>query len=142
MGNDAAQVLIEFRGSAKEIVEALDSIKDKAGTVENQLKFTAAASGIAFAALTASVGVSVAAYGKQEVATNKLTQALQNQGIFSKALIAQYQEYAQAAELKTGVDGEQIVEGLALMQGLIGPTKITEELTQALDVEATGLRLR
>lgn len=124
-------ILIEIKGSAKEFVEALDSIKDKTSILESQLKFTAAASGIAFAALTAEVGFAAEAYKKQEQATNGLVQALQNQGIYSKDTVAQYREQAEVLQDLTGIDAEQIVQGQSLIQSMIGRTQVSGALTKA-----------
>lgn len=128
---EATEILIEIKGSAKEFVEALEALEHKAGSLESQLKFTAASSAIAFAALTAEIGFAVHAYGKQEKATNQLVQALQNQGIYSKEMVHTYREQAEAIEAKTGIDAEQIVQGQAVIQTLIGQTEISKELTQA-----------
>lgn len=124
-------ILVEIKGSGKELLDSFKEVKNEARSLENQLAFTAKASGIAFAALTAEVGFAVHAFAQQEVATNKLSQALQNQGIYSKETVEVYRAQAEALEELTGVDAEQIVQGQAIAQALIGRVKISKELTQA-----------
>jgi hypothetical protein len=126
------ELIIEIKGSAKEFVEALEKAKDQAGSLENQLKLTAGISGAAFAVFATEIGLATHAFAQQEIATNKLSSALQAQGIYSSKLVEDYRAQAEAIEKLTGVDAESIVTGQALFQSMVGQTKITKELTQGV----------
>lgn len=137
------ELIIEIRGSAKEFNEALEVVKKGASDLESQLKVLGIISGAAFALSTVEVGLATEAYGKQEIAVNALTQAMQTQGVFSSELKDQYVETAEALEKKTGVDSAAILSGQALLQSMIGQIPITDELTKAtVDLSArTGIDL-
>jgi hypothetical protein len=125
-------LLIEIKGSAKEFVEALELVKKKGSDLESQFKVMGLISGAAFASATAEIGLSTAAYGKQEIAVNRLSQTMQAQGIFSEELKQSYVETAEAIEKKTGVDAEAILAGQGLLQTMVGQIPITRELTQGV----------
>lgn len=127
-----ADILIKIGASSRQFTEELDRIKAKTENLENQLSKVAAISAAAFAALTAEVGFAVKAYAAQEAATNKLNQALQNQGIYSKDLVKAYRAQASEIQNLTGLDDDAIVSGQALIQGYIGQIEVTKELSQAV----------
>jgi hypothetical protein len=126
------ELLIEIKGSAKEFLEALESVKNKTGDFENQVKFSAGVAGAAWAAFSAEIFFATEAYAKQEIATNRLSASLQAQGIYSASLVEEYRSQADAIEKKTGVDAEAIVSGQGMLQSMIGQTKISKELTQGI----------
>ncbi|MBW7888366.1 MAG: hypothetical protein H3C35_08410 [Bacteroidetes bacterium] len=55
-----------------------------------------------------------------EVATAKLTQALQNQGLYINELVKDIQEYAAARQEATGIDDDATIT-IAVTNGLLSP---------------------
>ena len=89
----------------------------------------------AFAALTS--GAAVSAFKEAEEATNKLNQALVNQGIYTKDLSDDYQQMATDLQGVTTFEDDAIVNAQATMQSYLGQTKISKELMKAtLDLAA------
>jgi hypothetical protein len=88
--------------------------------------------GIAFAALSAEVGLSVRAFAESQAATRQLNQALQNQGIFTAKLAGDYKKYSDSVQDATGIDNDAIIKSQALLQSRIGATEITKEMTLAI----------
>jgi hypothetical protein len=127
-----SELIIKIGGEADDFKEALADVKKQTESLEGQLTSIAAVSAVAFAALTAEVYLSVKAFGVEQKAIGEVTLALQNQGIFTQELSKQYRAAAEAIERKTGIDSDAVSTGQALAQGLIGQTKITDELTQAV----------
>jgi hypothetical protein len=62
-----------------------------------------------FNILSGSIGGFIRASNEGELATAKLTQALQNQGSFSENLVADLQAFASAREELTGIDDDATV---------------------------------
>lgn len=92
---------------------------------------------VSFAAISAVVIKSIADYRQQEEATNSLTRAMVNQGIYSKALKDDYLEQASALQKLTLYGDEQIIGAQGVLQGYLGQTKVSKELLQAtLDLAA------
>lgn len=143
MPDSASKLIIEISGNAKEFVQALEDVKSKAGSLENQLAATAAISGAAFAAFAAEIGFATEAFAKQEESVNKLNQTLQSQGIFSTDLSDQYVEQAEAISRVSGVSATAIINGQGFLQSMIGQKQISSQLTQGVvDLAArTGLDL-
>lgn len=129
MAND---LLIKINADAKNAKKAFDDVKDQTEDLEDQLKGVALVSAAAFAALTAEVFLSVRAFEASDKATRTLSQALQNQGIFTQQLVKDYRKYASAVQDATGLDDDAVVSAQAVAQGYLGQTKITEELTFAI----------
>ena len=125
------ELIIKIGAESKKFQDALNELKEKTEDLEGQLASVAKVSAVAFAALTAEVFLSVKAYGESEAASNALTQALQNQGIYSADLAENYKAQAEALQKLTGIDDDAIVSGQAVLQGMIGQVKITKELTAA-----------
>jgi len=90
------------------------------------------ASGAAFAALTAEVFLSVRALNVEAQALDEVSNALQNQGIYTDALADSYRKVAEEIERKTGVDADAISSGQAVAQGLVGQIALTDELTRSI----------
>jgi hypothetical protein len=89
----------------------------------------------AFAALTS--GAAVMAFREAEAATNKLNQSLVNNGIYTKALSADYEKIAKDLQGVTAFEDDAIKAAMAQMQAYLGQTKITKELmTATLDLAA------
>jgi hypothetical protein len=126
------ELIIKIGADADKFQAELDKIKDRTENLEGQLSKIAKVSGVAFAALTAEIGVSVHAFAESEKASKDLTLALQNQGIYSKKLADNYKQLAADVQDKTGIDDDALIASQAVLQSLIGQTEITPELTQAL----------
>lgn len=126
------ELLIRINADAKNALKAFDDAKKKTeelGEVTSRVSLIAAA---AFAALSAEIFLSVSAFSEAQAASNSLSQALQNQGIFTTELKEEYKELAEAVSRKTGIDDDQLVAAQAIAQGYLGQTRITEDLTQAI----------
>lgn len=135
MSND---LLIKINADAKNATKAFDDIKSKTEDLENTLGKVALVSGAAFAAFTAEIFFSVKAFEEASVAAVQLTNALQNQGIYTKELTDDYKAYAVAVQAATGIDDDAVTKAQAVAQTYLGQTKITEELTFAIaDLSAT-----
>ena len=80
------ELLIKINADAKNVKKAFEDVKEQVSELDSTLSEIAKVSGIAFAALTAEIGVSVFAYKEAEDAAKSLTAALQNQGIFTTSL--------------------------------------------------------
>jgi len=90
-----------------------------------------------FGAISAVVVKSISEYRQSEEATNALSRAMVNQGIYSKQLKEDYLAQAAALQNVTTFADEQIVSAQAVIQGYIGQTKVSNELIKAtLDLAA------
>lgn len=127
-----ADIVVKISGDIKSFNDALDKVQSKTEDLSDSLSQMTKMSGIAFAALTAEIGLSVAAFGESERASNRLVQALQNQGIYSKSLEDDYKSQAAALQKLTGIDDDAIITAQARLQGMIGQQVITKELTQSI----------
>lgn len=128
----ANELLIKINADAKNAKKAFDDIKKQTEDLEDGLGKVALISAAAFAALTAEVYLSVHAFEEAQQASVQLSNALQNQGIFTEELKNQYEEYAKAVQAATGVDDDAVSKAQAVAQGYLGQTKITKELTFAI----------
>lgn len=126
------ELVIKINGDIKNFTDALDKAKSSTEDLEDSLKTTAEVSGVAFAALTAAIGVTVSKYAEHESAVRSLTLALQNQGLYSKELLDNYNDQAEAISKLTGIDKDSIAAGQTRLQQIIGQVPITKELTQAM----------
>lgn len=132
-----ADLVIRINGDIKSFEDALEKVSDQTLALENNLAKIAQVSGLAFAALTAEIGVSVAAFAESQKASRELTASLQNQGIYSKQLADDYKQQAADLQTLTGVDDDAIVKSQALLQSFLGQTKVTKPLELAiLDLSA------
>jgi hypothetical protein len=84
-----------------------------------------------------AVMAAVNAYREEELAINKLTQSMINQGVFTGELRTEYLEMAGALQKITTFSDDQIIAAQGLLQAHIGNKKITTELmTATLDLAA------
>ncbi len=127
-----SELLIKINADAKNAQKAYDDLRKETSDLEDQLNKMALVSGAAFAAFTAEIYFSVKAFedGRQSVV--QLNTALQNQGIFTKELTADYRSYAEAVKEATGIDDDTVTKAQAVAQSYLGQTKITKELTFAI----------
>jgi Ca2+/Na+ antiporter len=126
------ELVIKINGDVENFTDALDEASAKTESLSDTLATTAKVSAVAFAALTAEIGLAVAAYAESEQATNTLTNALINQGIYSKELVEQYSDMATELQNLTGISDETIMNAQATMQAFLGQTQVTKELTSTL----------
>ena len=129
MAND---LLIKINADAKNAQKAFDDIKDQTEDLENQLSKVAAVSAVAFAAFTAEIFFSVKAFEEANRASVQLSNALQNQGIFTEDLANEYKAFADVVQAKTGIDNDAIIQAQAVAQTFLGQTKITQDLTNGI----------
>lgn len=135
------ELLIKISADAKNVQKAFDDVRTKTADLEDQLGTIAKISAVGFAALTAEVGFSVKAFVEAESATNALTQALINQGIYTEELAGTYKNYAVEVQNATGIDDDAITSAQAVAQSYLGQTEITLELTQAIADLAAAKRI-
>lgn len=126
------ELLIKINADAKNAEKAFDDIKAKTEDLEGQLATVAKISAVAFAALNAEIFFSIKEFGEAEQAARQLSNALQNQGIYTKQLEESYRNFAEEVQNKTGIDDDAIIKSQALLQSYIGQIKITKELTAAV----------
>lgn len=121
MANKEATLLLRIKSAGEEALDrigsAIDSVKEIAL--------------VGFAAISAVVVKSIADYREQEEATNSLSRAMINQGMYTKALKDEYLAQANAIQNLTQFGDEQVISAQAVLQGYLGQTKITKELIQA-----------
>lgn len=134
-------LLIKINADVSDIQKKFEQVKDQTEHLNEALKQAAEVSAIAFAALSAEIGFSTKAYVAHEEASNRLSAALQNQGIYSKQLQADYEEQAASIQDLTGIDNEQIKNAQIALQAQIGRIKITKDLTKAVADFATLERM-
>lgn len=127
-----ADLVIRISGDIKNYEEAMDKAAQETEGLNDTLSSVAAKSALAFAALTAEIGLSVAAYKESEEVVNKLNNALQNQGIFSEELSEAYQQQATDLQRLTGISDEAVVAAQATLQAYLGQIEVTPQLTQAI----------
>jgi hypothetical protein len=125
-------LVIRISGDVKNYQDALDEASSSTEALSGLLSSTAKISAVAFAALTAEIGLSVAAYAESEAATERLTQSLITQGIYSKELVADYERQANALADLTGISDESIMSAQSTIQAYLGQQKVTDELTLAI----------
>ncbi len=126
------ELVIKISGDVKNFQDALDKAKAKTEDLSGALNTTAKYSAVAFAALTAEIGFAVHAFAEGEAAVNKLTAALQNQGIYSSQLVESYKSQAQAAQELTGASDDELISAQATIQSHLGQIAVTQELTMAI----------
>jgi hypothetical protein len=137
------ELVIKINGDVENFTDALDEASSKTESLSDQLATTAKVSAVAFAALTTEIGFAVAAYAESEKATASLTNALINQGIYSKELVDQYSDMATELQNLTGISDESIMNAQTAIQAYLGQTKVTKELTLAIAdfAQAQGMDL-
>lgn len=128
----ANEILVKINADAKSFNDAMESAGSSAEDLAKACENVGKRAGIAFAALTGAITLSVKAFSEAEKASNELTLALKNQGIFSTKLVESYKKYADVVSEATGIDDDAVVAAQAKLQTYIGQTEITQELTNAL----------
>lgn len=134
MASKVAELLLRIKSAGEEKIEALEEGFEKIGKTAS----------IAFALISAAITKSLMDYREQEKATEALTQAMINSGIYSQELKNEYLEQASALQKLSLFGDEQIIAAQAVIQSQVGLLKVTPELTQAtLDLaQAQGMDLQ
>lgn len=91
--------------------------------------------------LANALAAPIEAYREQEEATNSLSRAMINQGIYSKELKQAYLDQATSLQKLTLYGDEQIIGAQAVLQGYLGQTKVSEQLTKATLDLATAKKM-
>lgn len=128
----ANELVIKITGDVEDYRSALRQATGETEALADQSSKIALKAGVAFAALTAEVILSVKAFNEEQRALSEVNVALQNQGIYTAELAAEYRKVAVAIEAKTGVDADQISAAQASAQATAGQIALTGELTQAV----------
>ncbi len=131
VASKSAELLLKIKTAGE---ESLDKI-------QSSLKALGAVGVTAFAALSAIATKAVMDFRVQEEATNSLTRAMVNNGIYSKELKNDYLAQATALQGLTTYGDEQIISAQAALQQQIGQTKITKQLTTAVLDFATAQKM-
>lgn len=125
-------LIIKISGDLKNYEDALKLAESKTENFKDAAGQVAQISAVAFAALTAEIGFSVAAFNDAENASRMLTLALRNQGIYSEKIINDYGRFAKTVSDATGIDDDNLKKSMAVAQAYLGRIQITEELTRAI----------
>lgn len=119
--NGEANLLIRIKEEGikalGDVAVGLDEIKVKAG--------------IASAAITAFIGLSIREFIKAEKSTESLNNAIRNQGLDVDRLSEKYSNLAKEIQKKSEFDDDQIKSGIAIAQSLVGHLELTDRLIQA-----------
>ncbi len=127
-----SNLVIKISGDIADYETALKMAAEETEALGGRLEQTAKVAGVAFALLTAEAFASVSAFSESQAAANKLTAALQAQGIYSAELVGRYEALAEAIQNKTGTDDDDVIAALASAQTMLGQIEITEDLTLAV----------
>lgn len=119
--NSEATLLLKIKEVGS---EALSKIKEGFEAISAQ-------AAVASAALIAFLGMSVKNYGEAEEASNKLSKAINNQGLDVEALKKKYDDLAGAISAKSKYDDDEITAALASAQAMAGQIELTEDLIRA-----------
>lgn len=130
--SDDSTLLIKISADTKNVTKAYDDIKKQTEDLEGALESLAKISGVAFAALTAQVGLSVKAFSDSDTASRQLSDSLQDQGIYTDELKESYKAYAEQVSANTGISTVQITQAQSVAQQYLGQIPITKQLTAAI----------
>jgi dGTP triphosphohydrolase len=117
-----AELLLQIKTSGEEALSRVGDSLQKLGEIGT----------IAFGYLSAVVVKAVGEFQEQEEATNSLTRAMVNNGVYSRQLANDYNKQAEELSALSTYAGEQITAAQAVAQQQLGQTKITKELTQTI----------
>lgn len=127
-----SDLIIKISADIKSVTQSYQDVQSQSEDLESALGNVAKISGVAFAALTAQIGVAVAAFAEADTANRTLSNSLQDQGVYTDALAASYKDYAEQVSATTGISTTQITQAQAVAQTYLGQIPITQQLTQAI----------
>lgn len=130
MASKEATLLLRIKAIGEEVL-------DRIGSGLSSMKEIALAS---FAAISGVVVLAINEFQQAEAANNALTRSMINQGIYSKALKADYDAQAEALQGLTKFSDDQATSAQAVLQGHLGQTKISKELMMATADLATVMK--
>lgn len=127
MANKEANLLLRIKTAGQ---EALSKITFTFGDMINLAK-----------SLGDALATPIKEFHETELATNALTKAMVNNGIYSKELKDSYIEQANALSKVSLYEGDQILTAQTALQQQIGSIKVTKELTQSILDFATAQKM-
>lgn len=122
MANKEASLLLRIKTAGE---EALDKLSSSFGAI-------ATAGAAAFGLISAAIVKSIGEYAESEKATNALTRAMVNNGIYTTQLSAAYEEYAKALANASLFTDDQIVQAQTQFTLQAKGIQLTEESTRAI----------
>jgi hypothetical protein len=131
MASNTSELVIKITGTVDEFKASLGEVAGATEDFSGSLGAIAGLAAAAFAVVSGAIYKSLDAYAESEQASNRLSNALQNQGIYSDLLFQSYKNQANELQHLTGIDNDSIVKGQAQLQSMIGRTQITKEMTSA-----------
>lgn len=134
MAQKEASLLLKIKTVGEDVLER----------VGNGIRALGGVATAAFGLISAAVVKAVSEFEEQEQATNALTRAMVNQGVYSRELAKTYKDQADELSALTAVGGEEITGAQAILQAHLGEMKVSRELTRAtLDLaQAKGIDLK
>jgi len=146
MATNAGTLFVELQAKIGKFKKNLNSAQGQMKSFANKTKNFVANNKLLIAGALAGLGAGVAktikAYGVQEQAIAKLTQALKNQGITTQSAIDEQTQYAAALQQVTTYGDEEIIglQGLLAQYGATGQalkdtTKMTLDLAAAKGID-------
>lgn len=131
MADKEASLLLKIKTAGEEALSKVGSLLSDIGKIGVGI----------FAAVTAAVVKSIDAYKEQEEATKSLTQAMINNGVYSKKQLDDYAAQATALQKLTTYADENIMAAQAAVQQQIGAHTVTKDLTKAILDFATAQKM-
>lgn len=125
-------VKIKVSAAVREAQAELKKVSEALKETAESSKDIGIKAGVAFAALSGLIGVSINEYAKSEEAVRALNTSLAGQGIYTEELSRKYQELATEIQKKTKFSDDDVIAGLATVQAQLGQIEVTDELTQAV----------
>lgn len=128
----ADDVKITIGGDPKPFQDVLQSVGESVTGLEEKLKVIAEVGAVLWEAVVAGGTLALEAFRKNQVASNDLSQAMAQNGIYTKELSDSYHEMAHELSEVTTYSETAIVKAQATAQAFFGQTPITKELTKAI----------
>lgn len=128
----ANKLTIKISGDPKEYQAAIRQVQAENDQLADSAIQATKIAGIAFAALSAEVFFSVKAFNEEAQALEEVSQALQNQGLYTDDLAKKYRKVADEIEYSTGINADAISTAQAQAQATVGQIELTDELTRAV----------
>lgn len=131
MAKNEATLLIRIKQAGGEI---LNKLGDALGFVAEKAAYVGTA-------IVAFGTAAIASYKEAEQASNELSQAMINQGVYTTELKAKYDAMASALEKTTTFGDDAITSAQAQLQVYMGQTQVTEDLVRATLDLATAKKI-
>ena len=128
----ADDIVVKVGADASGLNKTLKDVENKTESLADSMAGLGIKAAATFASVAASATIAVKAFNEAQLASNKLTVALQNQGLNAADLSAEYKRLAKEVSAKTGIDDDQLVAAEAQIQALIGQSEGSEGLLPAI----------